>query len=395
MRSAVVVDAVRSATGRGKMGGALSSLHAVDLLAQVFSGLMARNDVDPGLVEDVMVGCVSQAGDQAGTPGRWAWLAAGLPEHVPAVTIDRRCGSSQQSLHFAAQGIIAGAYDVVVAGGIESMSRVPMGTARLGADPFGPTAQARYGGLVSQGISAELVAAKWGLDREAQDTYAERSQRLAAQASSSGAFDAEIVPVTVETEDGTQVVTVDETIRANTTLEGLAKLKPAFQDEGMAARFPQIEWSVTAGNSSQLADGASALLVMEESLAERLGLTPLARVTAMAVVSDDPIMMLSGPIPATHKVLERAGLRLDEIGHYEVNEAFAPVPLAWRQEFDADLDRLNPRGGAIALGHPLGASGGRLLATMLHAMRQDDVRYGLQTMCEAGGMANATVFERL
>ena len=395
MRSAVVVDAVRSATGRGKMGGALSSLHAVDLLAQVFSGLMARNDVDPGLVEDVMVGCVSQAGDQAGTPGRWAWLAAGLPEHVPAVTIDRRCGSSQQSLHFAAQGIIAGAYDVVVAGGIESMSRVPMGTARLGADPFGPTAQARYGGLVSQGISAELVAAKWGLDREAQDTYAECSQRLAAQASSSGAFDAEIVPVTVETEDGTQVVTVDETIRANTTLEGLAKLKPAFQDEGMAARFPQIEWSVTAGNSSQLADGASALLVMEESLAERLGLTPLARVTAMAVVSDDPIMMLSGPIPATHKVLERAGLRLDEIGHYEVNEAFAPVPLAWRQEFDADLDRLNPRGGAIALGHPLGASGGRLLATMLHAMRQDDVRYGLQTMCEAGGMANATVFERL
>lgn len=396
MRSAVVVDAVRSATGRGKMGGALSSLHAVDLLSQVFAGLMERNSaVDPGLVEDVMVGCVSQAADQAGTPGRWAWLAAGLPEHVPAVTIDRRCGSSQQSLHFAAQGIIAGAYDVVVAGGIESMSRVPMGTARMGADPFGPTAQARYGGLVSQGISAELVAAKWDLDRDAQDAYAERSQRLAAQASSSGAFDAEIVPVTVETEDGPQVVTVDETIRPNTTLEGLAKLKPAFEDEAMAARFPQIHWSVTAGNSSQLADGASALLVMEESMAERLGLEPLARVTAMAVVSDDPIMMLSGPIPATHKVLERSGLRLDEIGHYEVNEAFAPVPLAWRQEFDADLERLNPRGGAIALGHPLGASGGRLLATMLHAMRQDDLRYGLQTMCEAGGMANATIFERL
>ncbi|MDV3194602.1 MAG: thiolase family protein, partial [Candidatus Phytoplasma australasiaticum] len=243
-------------------------------------------------------------------------------------------------MHFAAQGIIAGAYDVVVAGGIESMSRVPMGTARLGADPFGPTAQARYGGLVSQGISAELVAAKWDLDRDAQDAYAERSQRLAAQASSSGAFDAEIVPVTVETEDGPQQVTVDETIRPNTTLEGLAKLKPAFEDEAMAARFPQIHWSVTAGNSSQLADGASALLVMEESMAERLGLPPLARVTAMAVVSDDPIMMLSGPIPATHKVLERAGLRLDEIGHYEVNEAFAPVPLAWRQEIDADLERL-------------------------------------------------------
>jgi acetyl-CoA acetyltransferase family protein len=395
MRSAVVVDAVRSATGRGKMGGALSSLHSVDLLAQVFSGLMGRIDVDPGLVEDVMVGCVSQAADQAGTPGRWAWLAAGLPEHVPAVTIDRRCGSSQQSLHFAAQGIIAGAYDVVVAAGIESMSRVPMGTARMGADPFGPTAQARYGGLVSQGISAELVAAKWGLDRDAQDVYAARSQHLAAEASASGAFDAEIVPVTVETEDGTQVVTVDETIRPSTTVEGLAKLKPAFQDEAMAERFPQIEWSVTAGNSSQLADGASAMLVMEESMAERLGLTPLARVTAMSVVSDDPIMMLSGPIPATHKVLERSGLRLDDIGHYEVNEAFAPVPLAWRQEFDADPDRLNPRGGAIALGHPLGASGGRLLATMLHAMRAEDVRYGLQTMCEAGGMANATVFERL
>lgn len=390
-----MVDAVRSATGKGKMGGALSGLHSVELLGQVLKGLMARNDVDPGEVEDVLIGCVSQAADQAGTPGRWAWLAAGLPEHVPSVTIDRRCGSSQQALHFAAQGIIAGVYDVAVAGGVESMSRVPMGTARMGADPFGPSAQARYGGLVSQGISAELVAAKWKLDREAQDAYAARSQQLAAAASASGAYDGEIVPVTVETEDGTTVVTVDETIRPSTTAEGLAKLKPAFEDPAMAERFPQIEWSVTAGNSSQLADGASALLVMEEQRAAELGLEPLARIVAMSVVSDDPIMMLSGPIPATHKVLERSGMSLGQFDHYEVNEAFAPVPLAWLAELDGDPEKLNPRGGAIALGHPLGGSGTRLMTTMLHALRDSGGRYGLQTMCEAGGMANATILERL
>lgn len=395
MRSAVVVDAVRSATGRGKPGGALSSVHSVELLGQVLGGLMSRNDIDPGEVEDVLIGCVSQAADQAGTPGRWAWLAAGLPEHVPSVTIDRRCGSSQQALHFAAQGIIAGSYDVAVAGGVESMSRVPMGTARMGADPFGPSAQARYGGLVSQGISAELVAAKWGIDREAQDAYAARSQQMAAQSSASGAFDGEIVPITVEGEDGTVEVTVDETIRAGTTAEGLAKLKSAFQDEAMAERFPQIRWSVTAGNSSQLADGASALLVMEEGRAQQLGLEPLARIVAMSVVSDDPIMMLSGPIPATNRVLDRAALSIGEIDHYEVNEAFAPVPLAWQAEFDADLERLNPRGGAIALGHPLGGSGTRLMTTMLYALRENGGRFGLQTMCEAGGMANATVVERL
>ena len=395
MRSAVVVDAVRSATGRGKPGGALSSVHSVELLGQVLGGLMSRNDIDPGEVEDVLIGCVSQAADQAGTPGRWAWLAAGLPEHVPSVTIDRRCGSSQQALHFAAQGIIAGSYDVAVAGGVESMSRVPMGTARMGADPFGPSAQARYGGLVSQGISAELVAAKWGIDRDAQDAYAARSQQMAAKSSASGAFDGEIVPITVEGEDGTTTVTVDETIRAGTTAEGLAKLKPAFQDEAMAERFPQIHWSVTAGNSSQLADGASALLVMEEGRAQQLGLEPLARIVAMSVVSDDPIMMLSGPIPATTRVLDRAGLSVGEIDHYEVNEAFAPVPLAWQAEFDADLERLNPRGGAIALGHPLGGSGTRLMTTMLYSLRDNGGRYGLQTMCEAGGMANATVVERL
>lgn len=395
MRSAVVVDAVRSATGKGKPGGALSSLHAVELLGQVISGLMARNDVDPAEVEDVLIGCVSQAADQAGTPGRWAWLAAGLPEHVPAVTIDRRCGSSQQALHFAAQGVISGTYDVAVAGGVESMSRVPMGAARMGVDPFGPSAQARYGGLVNQGVSAELVAAKWRLDRDAQDAYAARSQHLAAAASASGAFDGEIVPVTIEDEHGSSEVLVDETIRAGTSVEGLAKLKPAFEDEAMASRFPQIDWSVTAGNSSQLADGASAMLVMEEARAARLGLEPIARIVAMSVVSDDPIMMLSGPIPATRRVLERSGLTLEDIDHYEVNEAFAPVPLAWAAELGADHERLNPRGGAIALGHPLGASGARLMTTMLHAMRATGARYGLQTMCEAGGMANATILERL
>ncbi|CAN5431737.1 thiolase family protein [soil metagenome] len=394
-RSAVVVDAVRSATGKGKMGGALSSVHSVELLGQVLGALMARNDIDPGEVEDVLIGCVSQAADQAGTPGRWAWLAAGLPEHVPSVTIDRRCGSSQQALHFAAQCIIAGSYDVAVAGGVESMSRVPRGTARMGADPFGPSAQARYGGLVSQGISAELVAAKWKLDRDAQDAYAARSQHLAAEATAAGSYESEIVPITVETDDGTVQVTVDETIRPSTTVEGLAKLKPAFEDPAMSERFPQIEWSVTAGNSSQLADGASALLVMEEQRAADLGLEPLARIVAMSVVSDDPIMMLSGPIPATRKVLERSGLSIEQMDHYEVNEAFAPVPLAWLSEFAADPDKLNPRGGAIALGHPLGGSGTRLMTTMIHALRDSGGRYGLQTMCEAGGMANATVLERL
>ncbi len=396
VRSAVVVDAVRSATGKGKPGGALSGIHSVELLGQVLRGLMARNDVDPGLVEDVLIGCVSQAADQAGTPGRWAWLAAGLPEHVPSVTIDRRCGSSQQAVHFAAQGIIAGTYDVAVAGGVESMSRVPMGTARMGVDPFGPSSQARYGGLVSQGISAELVAAKWKLDRDAQDEYAARSQRLAAEATASGAYDAEIVPVLAEHDDGSTVeVTVDETIRAGTTAEGLAKLKPAFEDAAMAERFPQIDWSVTAGNSSQLADGASALLLMDEQRASDLGLEPIARIVAMSVVSDDPIMMLSGPIPATQRVLERAGMSIGDIDHYEVNEAFAPVPLAWQAELDADPERLNPRGGAIALGHPLGGSGTRLMSTMIHALRANGGRYGLQTMCEAGGMANATIIEVL
>jgi acetyl-CoA acetyltransferase family protein len=395
METAVIVDAVRSPIGRGKPGGALAAVHAVDLLAQVFAGLMARNDVDPGLVDDVIVGCVSQAADQSGTPGRWAWLAAGFPEHVPAVTVDRRCGSGQQAAHFAAQGIMARAYDIAVVGGIESMSRVPMGSARMGGDPFGP-ASARYApGLVPQGISAELVAARWKLTREQLDAYALRSQRRAADAAASGAFDAEIVPITVRDGDRSTVVVADETIRPGTTAEGLARLAPSFRDQEMQDRFPEIDWRVTAGNSSSLADGASALLVMSESRATELGLRPRARFHAFAVTSDDPITMLTGPILATGKVLERAGLHLADIDHYEVNEAFAPVPLAWQAETGADPERLNPRGGAIALGHPLGASGARLLTTMVHALEATGGRYGLQAMCEAGGMANATVIERL
>jgi acetyl-CoA acyltransferase len=396
MPTAVIVDAVRSPIGRGKPGGVLSALHAVELLGQVFAALMARNEIDPGIVDDVIVGCVSQAADQAGTPGRWAWLAAGLPEHVPAVTIDRRCGSSQQAAHFGAQGIIAGAYDVVVTGGIESMSRVPMGSARLGQDPFGPSATLRYApGLVPQGISAELVAAKWGLSREQLDAYAVQSHARAAAARASGGFDREIVPITIEDESGTSVVREDETIRPGTTMDGLGRLQPAFRTAEASARFPEIGWHITAGNSSQLADGASAALIMSEERASSLGLRARARFHAFSVTSDDPITMLTGPIPATEKVLSRAGLRLDDIDHYEVNEAFAPVPLAWCAEFDADPGRLNPRGGAIALGHPLGASGGRLLATMLNSLEASGGRYGLMTMCEGGGMANATIIERL
>jgi acetyl-CoA acetyltransferase family protein len=394
MKSAVIVDAVRSPMAKGKPakngkpGGSLSELHPVELLGQVLRQLMDRNDLDPAEVEDVMMGCVSQVGEQAGPVGRWAWLAAGLPERVPAVTIDRRCGSSQQAADFAAQGIMAGVYDIVVAGGVESMSRVPMFTARINQDPYGPSVAERYApGLVPQGISAELIAARWGIDRHELDVFSARSHQAAAAAD----FSREIVPITV----GDTVVDADETIRPQTTVESLAELKPAFESEEMSERFPVISWSVTAGNSSQLSDGASALLIMSEERAAQLDLTPRARFHAFAVASDDPITMLSAPIPATEKVLERTGMKLEDFDHVEVNEAFAPVPLAWRDHFDADLETLNPRGGAIALGHPLGASGARLLTTMLHALEDTGGRYGLQTMCEAGGMANATIIERL
>jgi acetyl-CoA acetyltransferase family protein len=392
MTSAVIVDAVRSPMGRGKAGGALSAVHPVDLLAQVLSSLAARNDVDPALVDDVLVGCVGQNGEQSGTPGRQAVLAAGWPESVPSVTIERKCGSGQQALDFAVQGVVAGAYDVVVAAGVESMSRVPMGSARGDADPHGPQVLARYApGLVPQGISAELVADKWGLTRDQLDAYAARSHARAAEAAASGVFDRELAAIT--TPEGE--VTADETIRPGTTPERLAGLRPAFAGSPHAARFPELEWKITAGNSSQLTDGAAAVLVMSEERAAALGLTPRARVAATAVTGDDPLLMLTGPIPATHKLLARSGLSIDDLAAVEVNEAFASVPLAWQAEFGVDDARLNPRGGAIALGHPLGASGVRLATTLLGFLEDTGQRYGLQTMCEAGGMANAMVLENL
>jgi len=390
--AAVIVDAVRSPMGKGKPGGALSGLHPVDLLAQVLSALVARNELDPGTIDDVLVGCVGGNGEQSATPGRQAVLAAGWPEHVPAVTIERKCGSSQQALDFAVQGVVAGAYDIAVAAGVESMSRVPMGSARRDADPHGPQVRARYApGLVPQGISAELVAQKWGLSRAQLDHFAATSHERAAKAASSGAFDRELVTVT--TPDGT--VTADETIRPGTTTEKLAGLSPAFAGSPHAARFPDIDWKVTAGNSSQLTDGAAALLVMSEQRATELGLTPRARVVATAVIADDPLLMLTGPIPATQKVLARSGLTIDDIAAFEVNEAFASVPLAWQAEFAVADSQLNPRGGAIALGHPLGASGARLATTLLGVLEYTGGRFGLQTMCEAGGMANALILENL
>ena len=393
MEQAVIVDAVRSPMGKGKPGGALSGVHPVDLLAQTIAALLERTGVDPGRVDDVLTGCVSQAGEQSGGVGRMAWLAAGFPEHVPATTIERKCGSSQQAVHFGAQGIMAGAYDIVVVAGVESMSRVPMGSARLGADPYGPSVTARYApGLVSQGISAELIAARWKLSREQLDDYAARSHARAAAAADGGGFDGEIVAITDP--DGRRVE-ADESIRRGTTPEKLAGLSPAFADDALAARFPEIRWSITAGNSSQITDGASALLLTSERAAAELGLTPRARFRGFAVCGDDPIAMLTAPIPATHRLLDRTGLAIDDIDLYEVNEAFASVPLAWQAAFDADPDRLNPRGGAIALGHPLGASGARLTTTLLGALEATGGRLGLQTMCEAGGMANAMVLERI
>jgi acetyl-CoA acyltransferase len=389
-RDAVIVDAVRTPIGRGKEGGALSNVHPVDLLAQTFTALLGRNDVEPGTVDDVLVGCVSQVGEQSATPGRMAWLGAGLPAHVPATTIDRKCGSSQQALHFAAQGILAGAYDITIVAGVESMSRVPMGSARMNADPFGEQARARFApGLVSQGVAAELVAARWKLDRESLDDYASRSHRLAAAAQDP--FRREIIAIPTPT----GVFEADETVRPGTTAERLASLQPAFEQPELSERFPEIRWSITAGNSSQITDGASALLVMSARKCAELGLRPRARIEAMAVCGDDPLLMLTAPIPATRRVLERSGVTLSQIDHVEVNEAFAPVPLAWLAEFDIDPAKLNPRGGAIALGHPLGASGARLMTTMLHALEDNGQRVGLQVMCEAGGMANATIIERL
>ncbi|PYE12432.1 acetyl-CoA acyltransferase [Williamsia limnetica] len=391
--NAVIVDAIRSPSGKGKPGGALSGLHPVNMLQQTLEELLRRNDFDPVLVDDVIAGCVSQTGEQALNIARTAALAAGLPESVPGTTVDRQCGSSQQAAHFAAQGVIAGAYDVVIACGVESMSRIPMGASSQGQDPNGAPLASRYPeGLVGQGISAELIAAKWKLDRTTLDQYSARSHQLAAKTVADGGFDKELI--SLQLPDGARH-TADETVRASTTVDGLGNLRPSFESVQFAERFPQINWSITPGNSSPLTDGASAVLIMSETKARELGLTPRARFHSFAVTGSDPLYMLTGVIPATEKVFARSGLSVGDIDTFEVNEAFAPVPLAWAHEVGADLDRVNPRGGAIALGHALGASGTRLLTTMLGSLEATGGRYGLQTMCEGGGMANATIIERL
>ncbi len=397
MNNAVIVDVVRSASGRGKPGGALSGVHPVELLATVLRSLITRNDLDPGRVDDVIGGCVQQVGEQSANITRYALLSAGFPESVPATTVDRQCGSSQQAAHFAAQGVMAGAYDIVIACGVESMSRIPMGTPTIGQDPQGPGVHARYPeGLVNQGVSAELIAQKWKFDRETLDAFAAASHQRAAAAAAAGAFDNEIVAVAAPAPDGTTSThLVDQTMRASTTVEGLAGLKPSFGTEEMRARFPDVDWKITPGNSSPLTDAASAALIMSEQAASKLNLRPRARFHAFSVVGDDPLLMLTGPIPATQQVLARAGLAIGDIDAYEVNEAFAPVPLAWAHELAADPAKLNPRGGAIALGHALGASGTRLLGTLVNYLEANGGRYGLQTMCEGGGMANATIIERL
>ena len=398
MPTAVIIDGVRTPVGKGRAGGALSGVHPVDLLAQTLRGLIARTELEPELIDDVIGGCVDQVGEQALNITRWGVLGAGLPEGLPATTVDRQCGSSQQAVHFAAQGIMSGAYEVVIACGIESMSRVPMGSNVVpGSDPFGSLVAARYPqGLVPQGISAELIAQRWCLSRSELDEFAVESHRKAAAAQSQGLFGAEIVPIETSTpEGGVQLMRHDETIRPSTTVEILAGLPPAFYSPEMADRFPELNWEVTAGNSSPINDGASALLLVSEERARSLGLRPRARVHALAVAANDPILMLTAIIPATEKVVRSAGLTLDEIDLFEVNEAFSSVVLAWERTTEVDPKKVNVHGGAIALGHPLGASGARIMTTMLNAMEVREARWALQTMCEAGGLANATILERL
>lgn len=387
MRDAVIVEAVRTPMGKGRPNGSLAHVHPVELLAHTLRSLVERSGVDPALIDDVIGGTVDQVGEQAMNTTRYGALSAGFPETVPATTVDRQCGSSQQAVHFAAQGVLSGAYDLVVACGVESMSRVPMwSNVPPGKDPFGPGIAERYPeGLVPQGISAELIAAKWSITREQMDAFAVSSHRKAAEAWDKGLFDSEVAPL-----DG---VSRDECVRPGSTPEILAGLKPAYHDPVFAERFPQIEWNVTAGNASPVNDGASAVLITSSETAARLGLRPLARLHSFAVTGSDPILMLTGVIPATEKVLRRAGLSLGDIDLFEVNEAFSSVVLAWQQETGADLAKVNVHGGAIAIGHPLGASGTRLTTTLVHAMRERGARYALQTMCEAGGLANAMVLE--
>jgi acetyl-CoA acyltransferase len=390
-RTAVIVDVVRTPSGRGKPGGALSGIHPVDLAAGVLRAVLERNGLESVQIDDVLLGCVSQVGDQAMNVARQAVLAAGFDESVPATTIDRQCGSSQQAAHFAAQGVIAGAYDIVIAGGVESMSRVPLGSSRAGGSRSALLDRRYPDGLVNQGVSAELIAQKWGLSRAVLDAYSAESHLRAADAASRGLFDSQVLAVEV----GDGAVTSDETVRAGTSIDGLGGLNPSFRTDELAARFPDIDWRITPGNSSPLTDGASAALIMSEEKALALGLTPRARFVSFAVVGDDPLFMLTGPIPATRRILERSGLTIGDLDAYEVNEAFAPVPLAWAHDLRADPAKLNAWGGAIALGHALGSSGTRLLGTLLATLEATGGRYGLQTMCEGGGMANATIIERL
>ena len=389
MRDAVIVEAVRTPIGRGKPNGALHDIHPVDLLAHSLRAVVERSGIDPALIDDVIGGIVTQVGEQGSNMTRRAALAAGYPESVAATTVDRQCGSSQQAIHFAAQGVIAGAYDIVVAAGVESMGRVPMGANLIGAtDLSGVAFTERYpDGLVPQGISAELIAAKWGLTRTQLDEFALGSHEKAARATKDGLFSAELAPL--------NGLDTDEGIRVGSTLETLGKLKPAYYDPAMAARFPQIGWEITAASASQVSDGSAAVLIMSGERAAELGLRPLARLHSFAVAGDDPLLMLTAVIPATEKVLRRSGLTLDDIDLIEINEAFSPVVLAWAQETGADPAKVNVNGGAIALGHPLGASGARLTTTLVHALHQRGARSGLQTMCEAGGLANATIIERL
>jgi acetyl-CoA acetyltransferase family protein len=385
MREAVIVDAIR--TPVGKRDGGLKGWHPVDLLAHTLKTIVQRNKLDPALIDDVVAGCVGQAGEQAFNVARNAVLAAGLPESVPGTTVDRQCGSSQQAAHFVAQGVIAGSYDIAIACGVECMSRVPMGSNGAGpGKPFGPMVAKRYNNVVfNQGIGAEMMAERWKITREEADAFSLESHRKAARATEEGRFCQEITPVPVETENGIVQLNRDEGFRANASLEKMATLKTVFKPDGV----------VTAGNSSQISDGAAALLIMELATAGRLGLRPLARFAGFGLAAEDPVIMLSAPIPATRKVLDRAGLSLTDIDLFEVNEAFATVPLAWMKELDADPAKLNVNGGAVALGHPLGASGARLMSTLVHELQRTGRRYGLQTMCEGGGMANATVLERM
>ncbi|KRE31677.1 acetyl-CoA acetyltransferase [Mycobacterium sp. Soil538] len=393
-RDAVIVGAVRTPVGKGKPSGALHDVLPADLLAHSLREVVTRTGVDPAEVEDVIAGAVTQVGDQAVNIARNALLGAGFPESVPGTTVDRQCGSSQQAISFAAQGVLAGAYDVVIAAGVESMSRVPMGSSVLpGSNPFGTGMNQRYPeGLVAQGISAELIAAQWNLSRTELDEFSAESHQKAARATKDGLFDAELAPIAG--------LATDEIVRPDAGVETLAGLRPAFYNEAIGARFPQIGWEITPGNSSPLSDGSAAVMITSGAAARRLGLTPLARIHTTVAVGSDPLYMLTGVIPATEKVLSRAGLDLSDIDLFEVNEAFAPVVLAWAKELGAPdsadlLARTNVNGGAIAIGHPLGASGARIMTTLVNALQQRDGRYALQTMCEGGGMANATIIERL